>query len=141
MLNWAVSRLPWGSDERDKTRLSGECKEILADLPPEVSEAEAKEALEPTVTETRREIEQRQAAKERQTRKPGLIQHGIAEASSYLLQLKQKGEISDEEYLDSEFTAGLKQVVRGGLETRLSGDEATNQLRELVREIINGELD
>ena len=141
MLNWAISQLPWGSDDRDRARVSRECREILADLPPEVSEPEAKEALEPTVTEVRQEIEQRQAEEDRRTRKANLIQQGVAEVSGYLLELKRQGEISDEEYCDTEFTGDLTKAVRDSLESQLTGAETAKEVRDLVREIVNQEAD
>jgi hypothetical protein len=137
MLNWAISQLPWGSDDRDRARISRECREILADLPPDVSEVEAKEALEPTVTEVRREIEQRQAEKERQTRKANLIQQGVAEVSSYLVELKRDGEITTQEFLDSEFTSDLKAAVQTGLENGLTGKETTKEVQQKARAIID----
>lgn len=140
MMRWAVGELPWGSEDRDRARLCRECEEILAELPQNVSEAEAKEALEPTIREAREEIEKRQAEKERQARKANLIQQGVAEVSSYLLELKREGEISDKEFWDSEFTANLKEAVRRGLEAELSGDEATKEVREIVHTLIDEEF-
>lgn len=52
-----------------------------------------------------------------------LIQQRVAEVSSYLLELKGDGEISDEEFWDTEFTAGRKEALRRSLEAELSGDE------------------
>jgi hypothetical protein len=141
MVNWAISRLPWGSDDRDRARLSRECREILADLPPEATEPEAKEALEPTVTEARQEIEQRQDEKERRTRKASLIQQGVAEVSGYLLKLRRDEEITAEEYLDSEFTADLEEAVRRGLQADMTGDETAKEVRAMAHEIIDAELE
>ena len=140
LLDWAIRELPWSRTDRDETRLRRECAEILAELPLGTSEAEGEEALEPTVREACAEIEKRQAEKDRQARKASLIQHGIAEVSSYLLDLKREGEISDEDYWSSEFTAHLKEAVRRGLVAELSGDETTQEVKELAREIIDGEL-
>jgi hypothetical protein len=140
MRNWAISQLPSGGDDRDKARLSRDCRDILADLPPDVSEAEAKEALEPTVTEACQDIQQRQAEKARQARKGNLIQQGVDEVSSYLVELKRQGEISDEECCDTEFTADLKEAVQSGLEADLTGDEMATQVHKLARRIIDREL-
>jgi hypothetical protein len=140
MRNWAISQLPSGGDDRDKARLSRDCRDILADLPPDVSEAEAKEALEPTVTEACQDIQQRQAEKVRQARKGNLIQQGVDEVSSYLVELKRQGEISDEECCDTEFTADLKEAVQSGLEADLTGDEMATQVHKLARRIIDREL-
>jgi hypothetical protein len=140
LLDWAIRELPWSRTDRDETRLRRECAEILAELPLGTSEAEGEEALELTVREACAEIEKRQAEKDRQTRKASLIQHGIAEVSSHVLELKREGEISDEDYWDSEFTAHLKEAVRRNLETELSGDETTQEVKELVHEIIGIEI-
>ena len=45
VLNWAIQQLPWGKTELDAVRVRRECGEILAELPEDFSEAEAKEAL------------------------------------------------------------------------------------------------
>lgn len=138
---WGVSRLPWSATDQDKTRVRRECSEILAELALDVSEADAKEALEPTITEACQEIERRQAVKARQIRKASLIEQGVSETWTYLSELKRDGEISDEEFWDSELNAELKEAVRNGLESELSSDETTQEVRELVREIIDGQLE
>jgi excisionase family DNA binding protein len=141
LLDWAIRELPWSRTDRDETRLRRECAEILAELPLGTSEAEGQEALETTIREASAEIEKRQAEKDRQTRKASLIQHGIAEVSSCLLELKREGEISDEDYWDSEFTAHLKEAVRRGLDVDLTGDETATEVEAMVREIIDEELE
>jgi excisionase family DNA binding protein len=141
LVSWALEELPWGRTDRDEARVRRECTEILAELPADVAEAEAKEALEPTVAEARREIEQRQAEQQRQARKERLIQGGLAELSTYLSELKNAGEISGEDYWDSDFNAGLKTAVRQGLDAQLTGDESGTEARELAREINDSELE
>lgn len=141
LLRWAFLRLPWSRTDLDRARLGRECVEILGELPQDVSEAEAKEALEPTIREACAEIEKRQAEKERQARKTSLIQQGVAEVSNYLLELKRVGEISGEDSWNSEFNADLKEAVQRGLQADLSGNETTKEVRELVREIIDAELE
>lgn len=141
LIKWAVSELPfWGRTEQDEARLRRECAEILAELPLDVTQAEGKEALEPTVREIRQEIEERQAEKGRQARKASLIQQAVAEVSSYLLDLKHEGEITSEEYWDSEFTAGLERTVKGELQAELSGEETASEVSILVRESIDAEI-
>jgi hypothetical protein len=138
--NWAIGKLPWGRTDRDIARVTRECTEILAELPVDVSEVEAKEALEPTVSEARQEIEERQAEEQRKSRKASLVQEGENEVSSYLLELKRAGEISVGDYLDIDFNTDLKEAVRRGLDAELSGDETTREVRELAREIVDREL-
>lgn len=141
LLNRATIRLPWSATDQDKARVRQECAEILAELPQDVPEIQAQEALEPTIQEACAQINQRQAERGRHARKATLIQQGISEVSSYLLELKRKGEISAEEYWDSDFTADLKEAVQRGLESQLSGDETAKEVRELAREIIDSELE
>ena len=70
LIEWAIRELPyWGRTDRDEARLRRECAEILEELPIDVSEEEAKEALEPTISETCQEIEERQARKSNAKRK------------------------------------------------------------------------
>ena len=139
MLAWAVRELPWGSNDQDAARVRRECAEVLAELPPDVTEPEAREALEPTVREARQIVEERQAAKEKEARKRQLIEQGVAEVPRYLLELKSEGEIDEDDYWDTEFKADLKEAVRRGLEADLSGDETAKEVRELAREITDSE--
>ncbi len=140
-MEWAVRELPWSSNERDEARLRRECAEILEELAADASEEEAKEALEPIVSEACQEIEQRQARKLREAQKANLIREGAAEVSHYLWRLKQDGEISPEEYLDSDFRAELEDAVREELESELSGEETTKEVASLTHEIIDDELE
>jgi hypothetical protein len=65
LLNWATIRLPWSATEQDQARVRKECAEILAELPQDLSEMQAHEALEPTIQEARAEINQRQTERDR----------------------------------------------------------------------------
>jgi hypothetical protein len=68
------------------------------------------------------------------------VQQGVAEVSGCLLQLKSRGEISEDDYWDSEFTADLREGVRRELEAELSGHESSKEVRELVHEVIDDQL-
>ena len=56
LLSRASIRLPWSATEQDKARVRRECAEILAELPQDVPEIHAQEALEPTIQEVCAEI-------------------------------------------------------------------------------------
>ena len=141
LIEWAVYELPWSRNERDEARLRRECAGILGELPEDVSEDEAKEALEPTVSEACQEIEERQARKQREAQKANLIQEGVAEVTHYLWQLKQDGEISTEDYWDMELRTDLGESVREELESELSGEETTKQVKAIARQIIDEEFE
>jgi excisionase family DNA binding protein len=140
LISWAIRALPWSKTEGDEARLRRDCAEILAEMPVDVSELEAKEALEPTVREACHDIEERRRERERQAHKASLVQQGLSEVSSYLLELKCQDEISADEYWDSDFVADLRNNVKSELEAELAGDETIKQTRELVQEIIDEEL-
>jgi len=140
VLNWNVLQLPWQSTEQEKARLRRECREILGDLPEDVSEIEAKEALEPTIRNACQEIDERQARTCREEQKAALIRQGLAEVSNYLWQLRERGEITTEEFLDSDFKAALERTVKTELQRELSGHETTKEIEGLVHEIVNEEL-
>jgi hypothetical protein len=59
LIKWAIRELPWTRTEADETELHRSCSEILAELPEDVSEWEAKKELEPTVKEAGDEIKER----------------------------------------------------------------------------------
>jgi hypothetical protein len=140
VLNWAIQQLPWSKTELDAVRARRECAEILAELPEDFSETEAKEALAATVQEACQEIEERHVSQQRQDRKKRLIEQGIAEISSYLYELEREGKITSDERLDADFAQHIRTVVRRGLESELSGDESNKEVRELVREIVDNEI-
>ena len=139
VLNWGVQQLPLAKTDLDALRVRRECSEILAELPEGVSELEAKEALESTVQEARQEIEKRQTRQQREARKAQLVEQGLAEISTYLWDLKSKGEITADEYFDPDFNQHIKIMVRRTLQAELTGDESNKELRELVKEIIDNE--
>jgi hypothetical protein len=69
LLRWAIQQLPWAKTELDALRVRRECAEILAELPEDFSELEAKEAMGPTVEEACQDIEQDKARQQRQARR------------------------------------------------------------------------
>ena len=81
-------------------------------------------------------MDDRQAHKRREEQKARLIQYGLAEISGYPWRLNQDGEITAEEYLDSDFKAGLQRTVKTELERTLSGEETTKEVEETVHEIM-----
>ena len=68
------------------------------------------------------------------------MREGIAEVPYYLWRLKQDGEISTEEYWDSDLRADLQEAVKEELEAELTGEESSTQVKDLTREIIDDEL-
>ena len=141
VLNWIVLKLPWQSTEQEKVRLRRECLEILGELSEDVSELEAKEALEPSIRKACQEIEERQARTRREEQKAGLIRQGLAEISNYLWQLKERDEITTEEFLDSDFKATLQRTVTEELQRELTGEETAKEVKKAVHEVIETELE
>src|SRR5579875_285307 len=139
--DWAAQQLPWEATDADKNSLRRECLEALAELPADVCEAEAREHLQDLVEEATKEIEDREAEKERERRKPQLVTLGVSQVFCYLLELKREGEISSEEAWDSELRQELEQAVREGLEDELSGDETPKEVQDIARQIMDDELE
>ncbi len=57
------------------------------------------------------------------------------------MQLKREDEVTDEAYWDSDFRTDLQEAVRRELEAELSGDESPSDVKALVRQIIDAELE
>jgi hypothetical protein len=119
----------------------GNVPEILAELPLDVSEAEAEEALESTIEEGCWQTTNVGLRKNGRPERPSVINHALAELKTYMLELRCEGEISDEEYWSRPFTADLKEAVRCGLESELTGDETAQEARDLARNIIDESLE
>lgn len=69
------------------------------------------------------------------------MQQGIAEISHHLWRLKEHGEITTEEYLDSDFNAAMERAVKHELEGKLSGEETPQEVEKMVRLIIDEEME
>jgi excisionase family DNA binding protein len=96
----------------------------------------------------RREREEREAKQRvdtmlRDSRKKNLVAAGQAHVSSHLFKLFQEGQITREEWLDSDLQRDLKELVREILEAELTGadDEAANDANQIAEEIIDEELE
>ena|SRR6266566_8469966 len=129
--------------EQDRNGRSTAPPRLYRDIgrtPENISEWAARREIEPTVREACQHTEARRAREERKAQKIRLVQQGLAEVSSCLLELKSRGEISSDEYWDSDFTADLRDHVKSELEAELSADETIKEVRDLVREIIDNEL-
>ena len=141
VLDWALWQLPRAKTELDAVRVRRECTEILAELSEDISEIETKEALESTIQEACQEIEARQGRQQRQARKAQLIEQGLAGISAYLLELKSRGEITAEEYFDADFTEHVRTAVRRTLPAELTGEESNKEVRQLVIDMIDAEIE
>lgn len=136
----AVRELPWEATDADKNNLRRECIEALAELPADISEAEAREHAEELAQETSKEIEDREADRERERRKAQQVNRGVQEVFSYLLELKRDGKISSDELWDSTLRQQLEQAVQNELADELSGDEGSQEVEALARDIIDDGL-
>jgi len=54
--------------------------------------------------------------------------------------LNRDGELTAEEYLDSDLKAGLQQTVKAELERVLTGEETVKEVEELVHDAIDSTL-
>jgi excisionase family DNA binding protein len=141
ILNQAVWELPIGRSEGEAAKLRRACSEILARLPADISEAEAKEQFAPTVQQFCKEINQRKADQARRKRKQELTVGGVREVWNCLLALKNEGEIEDAEFYDTEFREHMETVVRRELEAELTGNESITELKDFVMDIIEDEIE
>ena len=55
--------------------------------------------------------------------------------------MERRGDLTREEYYDSELADHLRTIVRRGLESDLTGTETTKEAREVARTIIDGDLE
>ncbi|MDA2914517.1 hypothetical protein MYX77_11300, partial [Acidobacteriia bacterium AH_259_A11_L15] len=108
--------------------------DLLADLPANLSEyqveAEIKEALKPLT----RKIEAR-------NRRRQLAEHGRQHVATVLHDLYREGQISREDWLDSDLTKDLEEAVTEALAEELTGSESTAEVEELVADVLADELD
>ena len=67
---------------------------------------------------------------------------GISHVDAYLSELYRAGEISFDDYYDSEWRSELKERVREALEAELTGahDESRENAELIAEEIVDGEL-
>jgi hypothetical protein len=58
-----------------------------------------------------------------------------------MAELQRKGELTREEYFDAELTEHWQTLVRRGLESGLTGDESTKEVREMAHGIIDSAIE
>lgn len=108
-------------------------------------QATVRDAVERVRKAAQQRREERQAEDLRKLRRdlqlPNLIHKALLEVPEYWLKLRQRGEISREDFKDTEYLDKLRKIVRAKLEVDLTGDEDDQRIKELVAEIIEGEFD
>lgn len=132
--------LPWSAREDERTKAEALIRKALSGLPITASEAECRVAAEDSVADLCTAIERRLALEERKKRRAELVKHGVCEVGWYLRTLHNDGEISHEDYRDSELCAHLEEAVTEALEEGLDGDESERDVEERVREIVDDEI-
>lgn len=142
VLQWAVGQLPWlGRTEVNEARLRRGCREILVRLPADAVEQEMKAAVESLVGTACREIKERKANEEMAARKTKLIEDAKLQVFLYMGELANEEVISNEELWDSKLRKDLERTVEQELRAKLSGEEAYGELRQLVRQVVDDELE
>ncbi len=126
--------LPYPRLDKDEAEAKRIVADLLADLPANLFdfqvEAEIKEALKPLT----RKIEAR-------NRRRQLIEHGRQHVAAVLYDLYRAGEISREDWLDSELRQDLEEAVTDALKEELTGSESTEGVEELTADVVADELD
>ena len=142
VVQWAVGELPWlGRKEVDELRLRRQCCEIVAGLPVDALEQEMKAAVESVVGTACSEIRRRKANEETAARKAKLIEEAKLQVFLYLGELANEEVITSEEFWDSKLRKGLEHTIEQELLAELSGQENTGEVKVLVRQIVDHELE
>ena len=69
-------------------------------------------------------------------RRRQLVEHGRQHVSTVLYDLYREGEISREDWLDYDLRRDLEVAVTAALKEELSGSEATEEVEELVADVV-----
>jgi len=113
VVQWAVGQLAWlRRTEVDEVRLRRHC----------------------------REIKQRKANKEMAARKAKLIEGVKLQVFLYFADLENDQVITNEEFWDSKLWKGLEHTAEQELRAKLSGEEVADEVRKIVRQIIDDEM-
>ncbi len=129
----APSALPYGATQTEQGQAMSLTRDALTKLPERATRHEMLAARDKALVSITASVKQRLHDQARQARKRSLIEQGVAEISSYLLELESKGELTGEECSDSGFRAELNEAVRLDLEAKLSGNEGTKEIQERVK--------
>jgi hypothetical protein len=123
-----------GATDGDKEQARAMMEKTLDSLPDDVSDWEIREKLERALKPLRDEIGERNRIAKRD-------EESATEVSIYLRELRDSGEISQEDYSDLLFDLDdLKELVREQLKKELTGDEEAGEVRDLVRDILDDEI-
>ena len=131
VLLWASWQLPRGATDQEQDQLRRRCGEILAGLPMDVSEAEAKHALDSTVAQASSVISSREAEKRREAQKSTLLHAAITEASLYLLLRHDMSPLRDRE-----LRTQVLRTIEEGLRN-LTGTESQQEVQSKVHTLVD----
>jgi excisionase family DNA binding protein len=137
LTNEVLGSLSFWTTEAEKVRATVAIREALKRFDTFADVGEMRLALQDAVEPVRLATEERRAEEVRKARKADLVRQGLDEVFFYQLHLERAGQIE----WDSEFNDDLKEIVQRRLEADLSGDETQQNVKALVREIIDGELE
>jgi hypothetical protein len=95
------------------------------------------EALEPILAAIPRRVEEER----RRQRIAALLSSAKTQVGTYLRRLYSEGELGYEAICDWEWRQELEGIVDAALREELRGDETGEELRKLVEEILEGQLE
>jgi len=146
-LTWAIRELPSSASELDRASLQKRCKEILAATQGD-DESELRAALHAVVSEVatllrardereQRERQARQESDRREANKQEFIRWASITVGNYKQELRDEGTILPQEYSDQRLWDGINEDVREQLSQELTGDETSEEVKDLIRGIVD----
>jgi hypothetical protein len=135
VLDSVLREIRWthGSTEADEAEAASATRAAFCNLAPDATESEIRCAARAAIATICEKIERR-------VRRNEIIESGVQEIVPYLERLERAGGISRETLADYRFVTVLKASVRSRLQEELTSESPTN-VRKLVHEIVDGEID
>jgi hypothetical protein len=99
--------------------------------------AQARAEADSRARKWREDLEKQQ----RESRKEGLVSHGVLCVSTYIQELCDNDEIDSDALEDDDWKAGLEDAVRRKIQDEFDGSETYEKAKQVAREIVDEEVE
>jgi hypothetical protein len=130
-------RLSFRATDSERVRAEALARAALKEAPPDASAAELLSKGQDATAAISRAIEERQVREKREAAKQEFIRWASITVGNYKQELRDEGTILPQEYSDQRLWDGINEDVREQLSQELTGDETSEEVKDLIRGIVD----
>ena len=136
LLKMSVSRT-----DSERVRAKALAREALRQVPLDATDDELLSKVQDAIAPISRAIEEREAREKREAAKQELIRWASITVGSYRRELHDERSITRQEASDEKLWAEITEDVRDELSQKLTGDESSEEVKELIHAVVDEAFD